>query len=160
MKKGRERRTRGRNCRKQKMQWTKSWENHTCNFIICSVHPVLSRCRLQHTHTRMSSCRAASAQQQDSSLRAPRPMVQVSILGNGNRHFPSSQRPRWLSCPPSLLSNEYPNLFPNGVNLNDHSHLLQRTRMCSAIPPLPHTSSWRGVQFSTETTLPPYINMV
>jgi hypothetical protein len=31
-----------------------------------------------------------------------------------------------------------------GMKLTTHLHLVQRSRMRGAIPPLPNTSSWRG----------------
>jgi hypothetical protein len=40
------------------------------------------------------------------------------------------------------------------VKLITNLHLLPSLRMLGAISPLPHTSSWRGTQLSTGTTLP------
>jgi hypothetical protein len=40
------------------------------------------------------------------------------------------------------------------VKLTTHLHLVPRSRMRGAIPPLPYTSSWRGAKLSTGTTLP------
>jgi hypothetical protein len=55
-------------------------------------------------------------------------------------------------------------LFP-GVNRlgreADHSSPSRVVKNCRAIPPLPHTSSWRGVQLSTGTTLSlPYLTII
>jgi hypothetical protein len=42
------------------------------------------------------------------------------------------------------------------VKLTTHLHLVQRLRIRGAVPPLTHTTSWHGVQLSTQTnvTLP------
>jgi hypothetical protein len=57
--------------------------------------------------------------------------------------------PDRLWGPPSLLSNGYLGIFlrdlgGRGVKLTTHLHLVPKLRIRGAIPPLHHTSSWRG----------------
>jgi hypothetical protein len=53
--------------------------------------------------------------------------------------------------PSSLLFNGYQGLLSwgqsgRGMKLTTHLHLVSRSRMRGAIPPLPNTPSWRGAQ--------------
>jgi len=71
----------------------------------------------------------------------------------------SPPRPGRLSGPPSLLHNGYRGLLrrdysDRNVKLTTHLHLVPRLKMRGDIPPLPHTSSCRGVQLNTETSSP------
>jgi hypothetical protein len=52
--------------------------------------------------------------------------------------------PEWPWGPPSLLSNGYWWLFPQGVKLTAHLQLLSRSRKYESIHPLPHTPSWHS----------------
>jgi len=61
-----------------------------------------------------------------------------------SQFFSSTSRPDLLWGPISLLSNSYRGWSGRGVNLTTHLHLVPRSRMHGAIPPLPNTSSWRG----------------
>jgi hypothetical protein len=66
----------------------------------------------------------------------------------GSRSFSSPRRPDRLCGSPNLLSNGYWGHFPRGlsgrgVKLTSHLQLVQRSRKCGSIHPLPHTPSWR-----------------
>jgi len=43
--------------------------------------------------------------------------------------------------PPSLLSSGYLGLFPQGMKLTTHLHLVPQLRMYGTIPSFPHMSS-------------------
>jgi hypothetical protein len=65
--------------------------------------------------------------------------------------FSSPLHPDKLWGPPSLLSNGYHGFFPCGksglgMKLTTHLHLVPRSRMHGAIPPLPNTPPWHGAQ--------------
>jgi len=72
-------------------------------------------------------------------------MIGVQFL-TGARIVLSS--PSWLWGPSSLLSSGYQSLFPEVKwpwHEADHSfHLVPRLKICGAIPPVPHMSSWHG----------------
>jgi hypothetical protein len=135
-----------------------SWENYTCNFTICSVHS-----RDAHSSTYVFMSLVGLCKYSNSRIaRSAWLMVQVSILGNGKTIFFFTASTLALVSTQSLIQLVPGALSPGlssraWTSPTTHFHFLQRTRMCSAIPPLPHTSSWRGVQLSTGTTLPPYI---
>jgi hypothetical protein len=66
-----------------------------------------------------------------------------SIPGGGWEFFSATPCPERLWGPPTLLSNEYQGLLPcwssgRGVKLTTHLHLVPRSRMRGAIPPLLH----------------------
>jgi hypothetical protein len=63
--------------------------------------------------------------------------------------FTTASRP--VLGPPSLLSSGYQGLISWGLSgwclkLTTHLHLLPRSRMRAAIPPLPNTLSWHGAE--------------
>jgi hypothetical protein len=76
----------------------------------------------------------------------------TSWLRTGRPGF-DSRKGQWL-FPFATLSTQ--GVLSLGVkrprHISDH-HLVPRLRMSGAIPPLPHTSSWRGAQLSRGTTL-------
>jgi len=60
-------------------------------------------------------------------------------------------RPNQLWVPSNFISIEYQGLFPRGYSdrsvklISIHLRLVFRLRMRGTIPPLPYTSSWRGI---------------
>jgi hypothetical protein len=73
-------------------------------------------------------------------------MIGCSSPGRVWEFFSSPLRPDRLWDPPSLLANEYQGLFSwgysdRGVILTTHLHLVPRSRMCGATPPLPQNTS-------------------
>jgi hypothetical protein len=71
----------------------------------------------------------------------------------GWEFFSSPPRPEWPRGPPSLLSNGYQGLFHwewsgRDVKLTIHLHLVPRSRMRGAIPPLPQYAftAWYSVK--------------
>jgi hypothetical protein len=67
----------------------------------------------------------------------------------GWEFFSLPPRPEHLWGPPSLPSDGYRGVLPRrqsgcGVKITTHLHLVHRLRMRGAIPPIPHTFSWRG----------------
>jgi len=62
---------------------------------------------------------------------------------------------------PMGTGDTYRGINGRGVKLTTNLRLVSMTRICGAMPTLPHTSSWRGSWLSTGTTLPftPYVNM-
>jgi hypothetical protein len=79
-------------------------------------------------------------------------MVEISSPGRGWEFFSSPPRPDWLWSPPSLLYNGYyQGLWGwsgRGVKLTTHLHLVPRSRMRGAIPPLPQYAfmAWCSVK--------------
>jgi hypothetical protein len=72
--------------------------------------------------------------------------VQIPV---GARIFSCRLRPDRFWGPPSILSDGYRKLFPQGqigrgVKLTTHLQLVLRSRIRGSIRPLLHTSSWRG----------------
>jgi hypothetical protein len=70
----------------------------------------------------------------------------------GSRIFSSPRRSDRLWGPPNLLSNRYRRLFlrgqsGRGVKLTTHLQLVQSSRKCGSIHPLPHTPSWCSAGF-------------
>jgi len=52
---------------------------------------------------------------------------------------------RWVDPRADLEAVAKRNMpVPRGVKLTTNLHLVPRLKMCGAIPPFPHTSSWRG----------------
>jgi hypothetical protein len=86
-------------------------------------------------------------------LRAGRSGFYGSIPGGGCEFFPSPPCPERLWGPPSLLSNEY--RVP-GMKLTIHLHLVPRSRMLGAIPPLPQYAfmAWCPVKAQGQLSLP------
>jgi hypothetical protein len=91
--------------------------------------------------------------------------VTIWVLGFNSRLglgiFSSPLRPERLWGPPSLLSNRYQVLFPwgqsgRGVKLTTHLHLVPRSKMRRAIPPLPQYvfMAWFLVKHKVNFTLP------
>jgi hypothetical protein len=67
--------------------------------------------------------------------------------------------------PPSLLSSGYGGLLPWGysgwgVKLTTHLHLVLRSRMSGAIPPLPNSPSRRGTQLKQKDNFTFYLYLL
>jgi hypothetical protein len=69
---------------------------------------------------------------------------ELSVFPARESFFLAPQRPDWPWDPPSILSSSNWGLYPWDVKLATHLHLVPRLRMRGDIPPLHHTSSWRG----------------
>jgi hypothetical protein len=87
-------------------------------------------------------------------------MIGGSIPCGGWEFFSSPRRPDRLWSPLSLLSMGNRGFFSAGKavgawKLTTYLHLVPRSRIRGAIPPLPSTPSWRGAQLKRSTeTLP------
>jgi len=77
---------------------------------------------------------------------AGQPTNRGSIPGGGNRFVSSPQRPGWLSGPPRFLFNATRGVFRRGrrVKMVTQCNLATQLRMTAAVPPHPHTTSWRA----------------
>jgi hypothetical protein len=80
-------------------------------------------------------------------------MIGGSSPGGDWEFFSSPLRPDRLRGPPNLLCNGYQGLFPleqsgRGVKLTTHLHLVARSIMRGAIPPLPQYAfmAWYSVK--------------
>jgi hypothetical protein len=90
-------------------------------------------------------------------------MIGSSSPGRGWEFFSSPPRPDLFWGPPRILFNGYQSLSlevnGRGLKLTTHLHLVPRSRMRGAIPPLPNTPPWRGAQLKhrdfTFTFTPP-----
>jgi hypothetical protein len=80
-------------------------------------------------------------------------MIEGSSPDRGWEFFSSALHPDRLWGPLSLLSNGFQGPFPWGqsgwgVKLTTHLHLVPRSRIRGAIPPLPNTPSRRGAKLN------------
>jgi hypothetical protein len=87
-------------------------------------------------------------------------LVAQSVQWQGYVIFPSAPHSDWMR--PTMPPKQWvPGPLSGGwrgqsVKLITDIHLVRMLRMREAIPPLPHTSSWRGASLSTETLPPLY----